>query len=302
MDNTENENKEYVNKLNEIKRKQRELKNLREQVVSSRPWYKSPQNILGLLAIVIPILVSVFFKLFDEKEKHLLIEYSDPVKLLSSDRVNERSISVNYDSLQIQNISNIKISFTNIGDIPIRKQDFGDGPILLTIKDRSSTNKGIEPPFILNAFKIDEAKHQNSVLSLVEQKNPGKVAYLPSLINPGEKVEVAILLSNDPLVAVEISAKIDDGTVDFKMMEKLNQDNFQPPTALEKILKVFHNSYIKVPILIFLILILLIVNIGFWVTVSGGDMSFDPPSSGRVIAFLFSLISIILVFVYIILI
>lgn len=283
-------NTEYQKKLQDLKNREINIRKEREKIQASRPWYLRIQNLISVLAILIPIFASIIFKIVDESKKELTIEFNESEKLLTSTKLSNKNISVNYDSLKIQNISSLKIILKNTGDIPIRKADFLDGPIRFTIKDRVQKDSN-KLPFLLNVFKIDDANQQNSELKIIEQKSTCEFAYLPSLLNPGDKVEIGILLSNEPNVRLNWAGKIDNGDIQFQQLVA-NDNNIQTNNFAKTILNVFKSKAISIPLIIAVFFILLIFNILLWNRMSTGELESDPPLFGYTLLLGFTIFSI----------
>lgn len=293
---------EHFKKLRELREKENLIRQERERILANRPWYSKPQNLISVLAIILPIIASIIFKVLDEDKKILRIEYNQSEKLLTTNELKEQRISVNYDSLNITNISSIKITITNTGDIPIRKSDFIDGPIKFNVLDKIQNRELQKFPFLLNVFRINDAGQQSSELKILERKRIGQFVYKPTLLNPGDKVEIGILLSNEPNVDLTWAGKIDNGQIEFHKNIINESQNIQINSTAKSILTIFKNKAISIPLTIAVFFILLIFNIGLWMMNADGEFNTEPAFIGFILLLGFSLFSIFTLTLFILLI
>jgi hypothetical protein len=130
MDNNKKSHEdELFQKLIDIQNKEKELKQRRILLQKQQPWYQQPQNIIGLLAILVTVLLS-FYTIFKTTDKlQLTCVYTDPKPLTNFSPTLQEKISVTYKDIQTSNIGKITIKLVNSGTKGLTKDDFVDGPI-----------------------------------------------------------------------------------------------------------------------------------------------------------------------------
>ncbi|WP_396637384.1 hypothetical protein [Maribacter sp. R77961] len=297
MGRKEEEYHNYREKLEDLKERSNKIRMERERILSSKPWYSRPQNIIAVLAILIPITSTILFNFFQSEKKQLEIQYNIPQKLLDNNDQLKSSVSIQYDSLNINNISSIIVRISNTGDIPIKKSDFIDGPIRFNITD--NFKKKNNDVFILDILKINDANQQNSEIELIESNGKGVFTYLPSLLNPNDEVIMNVLVSNEPTVNILISGKIEKGTINTYEITENKEGNIQVSSWGKSIISFFKNRAISIPITIFAFFVFFIFNIFPWAMLSNGEFESEPRILGPILIFSLNLLSVFTLILFI---
>jgi hypothetical protein len=288
---SQDEMNQYHERVRELREREMLLKKEREQLIYRAPWYTRSQNILAILTIIIPILVSIIFKLAEKDKKELTIESYEVEKLILSNELYKNELSIKYDSLSIINVSSSRITITNTGDRPITNMDFVDGPLKFILKNKSNSGEA-KTPLLLNIIKVSDANQQNSQIEILERHPDCTFTYLPSLLNHGDRIELSVLLANEPQVEVNWVGKITDGEIQFRLSKKESNQTIQLNNFAKSLLSWFKNKVVSIPFVLASFLILAIFNVVLWLQNTDGTMSSDPPILGFTLLTGLSLLSI----------
>lgn len=279
-------------KLDSLREREYNIKLERGKILANQPWYSRPQNVIAVLAILIPIIFSILFKLYDEEKKELTVYYSEPQKLLTSSEQLKGSLLLTYDSLSIQNISSVSIRIQNSGDLSVKKQDFIDGPIKFQIRDKKFSNSESIQTIVLEIIKLSDANQQNSKIDIIETDGIGEFYYLPSLLNSGDEVLLKVLVSNEPSLDITVVGKIENGKIKTSLYEEKQTSTLNLNKWSEYLIKLFKNRAISIPLTIGAFFVLLIFNILTWNLHSEKEFESDPKFIGVLLLLGFSLFSI----------
>jgi len=251
---------ELLQKLIDIQNKEKELRQRRILLQKQQPWYQQPQNIIGLLAILVTVLLT-FYTIFKTTDKlQLTCVYTDPKPLTNFSPTLQEKISVTYKDIQTSNIGKITIKLINTGTKALTKDDFVDGPIEFKIigGNHISKNDSIKPlPFLLDVVVINNSKQRNDILKLKSTDNNANFSYLPSLVNKNDIVEFDVYVSDINNVKFSADAIITNGEfISEKLSEQIEQSKFLQ--AGKFIIDIFGNKWIAslVILLIFLLSLL----------------------------------------------
>ncbi len=273
------------------------LRQEKNRLLREKEWYKKPQNIIALLGIILPILVTIFFALLKNDTKQLSIYYQKPESLISYTDNMKGNLYVRYDSTVISNISKFSIRIINSGVVAITKDDFIDTPLLFRIK--SKDNKEFK---LLKVTKRDDAKQQNSKLTVQSSAQGNDISYLPNLLNPGDEVILDVFLANSPDILFESYGKIKEGQVLGPLIEDKAEFTLGFKTFVLSFNTFFTFRWISVSILIVFFVLTSLSSLFQFVELADGEL--DPPVLGffmglsTTILSIFSLVLIIFSFIY----
>ena len=145
------------------------------------------QLIIALISALIPVVITLTLRIFEKDTKEISIYYTEPKQILANTSALEDHVDLYYDSIKTENISSLQLIFINSGNKFLAKEDFADGPIEIVIKTVSNSDES-RLPSVLDVVKIDDAKQRNSKLNITSRDNLGIIEYMPSLMNPDDRV------------------------------------------------------------------------------------------------------------------
>lgn len=184
------------------------------RIQKEQKWYKKTQNIIPLLTLILPIVISIIVTNTSKNTKELTILYSNPESLISSKFDTRENLYITYDSSEIKNISKFSIQIINSGGLTITKDDFTDGPIGFDINSKKKQNLKL-----LKVIRKDDADQQNSQL-LTSSESENSFQYLPSLINKGDKIIIDVLFTNSQNIDLNVHGKINNGVIKMPILTK----------------------------------------------------------------------------------
>lgn len=231
MDNKEQKlNEERIKKIIALQNEEKEIKRQKYLLQRQQPWYTQPSNVIGILAIIITIIFSLY-SIFKSSEKlELTCVYSDPKPLTNFSPTLQEKIAVTFEGIPTSNIGKITFKLTNTGTKGLRKDDFIDGPIEFNIQsenkfERIDSIKKV--PFLLDIKTINNSKQRNDILRLNSKNRNAKFTYLPSLINKNDIVELDVYISDINNVKILIQGNIANGKIiTEKFTEKKDKSDF----------------------------------------------------------------------------
>lgn len=201
--------KEKQNRLEELSKREAFLREQRHRLQSDKPWYKKPQNIIGLFAVLFPIVVSIFLSLYREDVKELTVFQSETEPLIIDSERIRTNVIIKQDSSEIKNIYKISFTLINTGNVTLDKNDFSDGPLNMIM----DFHKNKELSNIVEVFKRNDANQQNSLLKLKREKSKDVIQYMPSLLNKGDEVIFDVYLLSNSNLDISVVGKIREGNI-----------------------------------------------------------------------------------------
>lgn len=231
MSKNDNLNQEQLyKKITNLHNEEKELRRQKYLLQKQQPWYQQPSNVIGILAIIITIIFSVY-SIFNGSEKlELTCIYSDPKPLTNFSPALQEKIAVTFENIPTSNIGKIYFKLINTGNRGLKKDDFVDGPIDFIIQSKSKFNNidSIKTvPFLLDIKIINNSKQKNDILKLDSKDKNGHFSYLPSLINKNDIVEFEVYISDINNVKISIQGNIANGKIISQKFEgKKDKNNF----------------------------------------------------------------------------
>jgi hypothetical protein len=260
MDELKNKSKlEYLKMLRELDESEKQLKKRRALIQSQRPWYTNPTNIIGIATILVTVFISLFSILSNSKKLELTCTYSAPKPLTSFSSKIQENISINYKENSVSNIGKINVSITNTGTEGLTREYFADGPIEFDIinNDLVSQDSLKTLPFLLDIAVLDNANQRNDILKIISSDCNSKFTYLPSLINPGDKVEFELYISDINNVKTNIEGNISNGElILIEEFAVVKRSNFQ--FLCQSIVGLFGLKWIPIVILVVMLLLMIL--------------------------------------------
>lgn len=212
--------RERVQRLRELEERELYLRKEKSRLIKEKPWYKKPQNIIAIIAILLPIVASILISAYSEDKKEITVEYFEIEPLIVESSNFGNKVSIKYDSTEIKNISRVKFRIFNSGDLDIEKNDFIDGSLNISFSPKVK-NDVIN---IYKVLKIDDAGQQNSILEFEPFNKKSSFSYLPSLMNKGDVVIIDAYLIDPSNYSITIKGKIRNGEIkgpEFSKADKL---------------------------------------------------------------------------------
>lgn len=215
MNEKERSKDEIVKKILEIEKSEQELKKRKHLLQKQKPWYTSASNIIGLLTIIITISIAIFSFIANEErlEMECLYSQAEPFTNISPNISNK--VTVLFEGSSTDNIGRVRFKLSNNGTRAIKKSDFSDGPIQFklngTLEGTESDSLGYVP-LLLDVVKLQNANQRNDIIEIKSTNEKSIFTYLPSLLNPGDEVELEALVSNITDLSVGIEGNIADGS------------------------------------------------------------------------------------------
>lgn len=212
----QNEHEREYNRLREIEKQESLLRDERVRLLQERPWYKKLTTWFGIFAVTVPILLFTLNYFISQQKTQLTISYDEPRTLVFLTASVRSRAELLFDNKPIENIWRARVYIKNTGTMSIDSGYFKDGPIKFTIsiskKEKDDLDKsGI--PLILDVVKISEAGQKQDILKIAPPHEPAEFTYMPSLLNPGESVELEIYLSEISNYKLSCQAKLANGKI-----------------------------------------------------------------------------------------
>lgn len=264
MDNKEHKlNEERLKKLIALQNEEKEIKRQKYLLQRQQPWYTQPSNVIGILAIIITVIFSLY-SIFKSSEKlELTCVYSDPKPLTNFSPALQEKIAVTFEGIPTSNIGKITFKLTNTGTKGLRKDDFVDGPIEFNIQSKNKFERvdSIKiVPFLLDIKTINNSKQRNDILRLNSKNSNAKFTYLPSLINKNDVVEFDVYISDINNVKISIQGNIANGKIiTEKFTEKKDKSDFLKPG--DYVINLFGSKWAAILITFFFFLLSLLKSL-----------------------------------------
>ncbi len=256
--------------LDSILNKENILRQEKAKLQGEQKWYKKPQNIIMLLGVLLPIIVSIMVSVATKDSKELSLFYSMPEPLISDSDNMKESLYVRYDDTEISNISKFTIQIINSGKIAITSKDFIDGPICFSIKGISNPNMKL-----LKVIRRNDANQQSSKLILNTLENTS-FQYLPSLINEGDEIILDVFLPNSPDIEFNAFGKIIDGVVNKPELLKGEKFDIGFKTFVLSIKSFFKIKWIAAVVLIVFFILTALASLFQISMLSDGELELIP--------------------------
>jgi hypothetical protein len=220
-ENSRRSREDIINKIQEIQKKEDELKKRKLILQRQKPWYTQASNIIGLITIIITITIAAFSFIANEETILIDCEYSEAEPFTNISPSISNNVTVLFNNSKTENIGKIKFRLTNNGTKSIKKDNFVDGPIEFNLYSKTTNKLNdsiVDVPLLLDVVKVRNANQRNDLIKIITINEGAKFTYLPSLINPGESVELEALLSNISEIKIKVNGNIADGT--FKVIKQ----------------------------------------------------------------------------------
>lgn len=275
-----NENKYIVDEkirkriaeIEEIEKQQLYLKRQREILLREKPWYKRPTSIISIIAILVSITLFILNTYISHQNKELTITYTNPSSLVLFTGSIKSKARIVYEQKKISDMSRSVIAIKNTGTKAIQLDDFKDGPIVFRIiysnnENYEKTDTGSVPP-LLDIVNKNGAGQKLSVLQISSRMKPSVFTYLPSLLNPGEVVELEIYTSTQSEFSITAEGKISDGNIVFQGRIEAGSTHPTPSNYKDMFLVGLNGllgaKWITILISMILFIISLFLSIIFW--------------------------------------
>lgn len=218
--------REHQRRLSEISDEEKELRNEKQILLGENPWFKKSSSWIGIMAVIVPVALFSFNIFITQQNKELSVSYTQAIPLTFLTSSVKGKAQLYYNGEHIENIYRSTVNIKNTGTRAIQKSDFQDGPIAFQVSTAVTASGAGKPPIplILDVVQKLTAGQKQAELNILSTQNPGTVTYLPSLLNPGDSVELEIYASTFSEYKVSMQGKIVDGELVFiDALEKLNQ-------------------------------------------------------------------------------
>ncbi len=212
----QSEHEREYNRVREIEEQENRLRYERMRLLKERPWYKKLSTWFGIFAVTVPILLFTLNYFISQQKTQLTISYDEPHTLIFLTASVRARAELLFDGKPVENIWRARVYIKNTGTTAIDSGCFKDGPIKFTIstskKEKDDLNKsGI--PLILDIVKVSGAGQRQDILEIAPPNEPAGFTYVPSLLNPGESVELEIYLSEVSNYKLSCQAKLANGKI-----------------------------------------------------------------------------------------
>jgi hypothetical protein len=279
--------KKKQKRLEELSKREAYIREQKHRLQAEKSWFKKPQNIIGLFAVLFPIVVSLFLTLYKEDIKELTIFQSETKPLIIDSERIRTNVTIKQDSSEIKNIYKISFTLVNTGNVTLDKTDFSDGPLNMIMDFHSNS----EISNIIEVFKRNDANQQNSLLKLKREKSKDIIQYMPSLLNKGDEVVFDVYLLSNSNLDINIIGKIREGNIIGPIARNKNDIVYGYKTFVKSIQSML--GYKWLAIIFFIILFILTALSSLFQGLMTHDDELDPKPLGILITITTSLISIL---------
>lgn len=206
------------------------------------PWYKKIEIKVALIGIIFPFIITYIINSFDKEKKELSITYSQLEPIISESNEIINNLVINYDSVNVKNISKLNIKIKNTGNVSLTKNDFSDGPININIKYLNEAKN-----IILQAREKEDAGQQNSTLSYKNSTNSvSEIIYNPSLLNTNDEVTLEVYLLNTPNIKIYSKGKILNGNIIGPNPIEIKENKIGYKTFVLSLNSFFNNKWLTI--------------------------------------------------------
>lgn len=283
-------------RIHELLEREAIIKREKNRLISEKPWYRKPQNLIAIFGVLFPIIVSFFVSFYQKENKELTVYKNEIEELISDSEHLKTNVYIKHDSSQVNNISKLSFTIKNTGSQEVSKKDFTDGPILLKMK-RKDENKPIQ---ILDVVIRKNANQQRAELNLFREN--GTISYLPSLMNVEDKVCIDVYVLNTPKINLIVLGKISNGAISGPIDNKNAQITYGYKSFVLSIVSFFKYKWIAIAIMILLFIFTALSSLFQFVMLSEDEL--DPKVLGYFMALtttslsVLSIVIVISIFLY----
>lgn len=256
-DNYFDKARERVERLRELEERELFLRKEKNRLIREKPWFRKPQNLIAIVGILFPIVVTMLINIYIEDKKELTVEYFEIEPLIVESSNFGNKVSIKYDSTEIKNISRIKFRILNSGDIDIEKSDFIDGSLKISILPKSHNNK----INIYKVLKINDAGQQNSILEFEPFNHNNAFSYLPSLLNKGDEVILDAYLIDPSNYTINIKGKIKNGEIRGPQFSKADNLELGYKSFILSIYSFFNSKWVMIPLFVLIFILTAISSV-----------------------------------------
>jgi|GEM_PF-2504360 len=277
-------------RIQELVERENIIRKEKNKLITERPWFRKPQNLIAIFGILFPIIASFLISIYQKDKKELTVYTNKIERLITDSEHIKTNVFIKHDSSEINNISKLSFIIKNTGTEELSKSDFSDGPIQLFIARRDSD----KPVQILDIVNRENADQQLSELNLVQKE--GRVSYLPSLMNVNDKVAIDVYILNTPKVDIEVIGKISNGEILGPLSSQTEDVNYGYTTFVLSIISIFKFKWVAVFTLIILFILTALSSLFQFVMIKDNEL--DPKILGILMALsttFLSILSIILI-------
>ncbi len=204
-------------RLKEIDEQETQLRHERASLLNERPWFTKPNIWLSIFGICVPIVLFGLNYFLSQQKSQITITYSTPRPLVLFTTSVKSKAELLFEGRPVENICRTIVQIKNTGNRTIDREQFKDGPLTFIVSSseqevsQKNSNKNI--PSVLDVVQTSGAGQQHDVLNIISTRNPAKFTYLPSLLNPGESVDIEIYSSRLSGLALEFQGKLANGDI-----------------------------------------------------------------------------------------
>lgn len=302
----QDEHEREYNRLREIEEQESLLRHERVRLLQERVWYKKPTTWIGISAVTVPILLFTLNYFISQQKTQLTISYDKPHTLVFLTASVRSRAELRFDGKPIENIWRATVHIKNTGTTSIDSGHFKDGPIKFTIstskKEKDDLDKsGI--PLMLDIVKVSGAGQRQDILEIAPPNEPAGFTYVPSLLNPGESVELEIYLSEASNYKLSCQAKLVNGNVVLvSITDTMSKKLETKPHKVfgGAIINLFGSKWLSIVVLVIVLAMSLFMSSGLYVF--GDDENWSFPNvlifiNGLIVCVLF-LTGIIVTVIY----
>lgn len=283
--------RERQKKLDELAEREAYLRLQKNRLQAKQPWYRKPQNIIGIFAVLFPILISILFSFYKEDVKELSIYQSETEPLIIDSERIRTNVIIKQDSSEIKNIYKISFTIVNSGNVTLDKKDFSDGPINLIMDFKNATDETL----IVEVFKRNDANQQNSVLNLKREMSKDIIQYMPSLLNKNDEIIIDVYLLSNSSLDVNVIGKIREGNVIGPIIRHKSSIDFGYKTMVQSIQSIFGYKWISISLLIILFIFTALSSV--FQAAMLNEKTLEPKLLGILMTFTTSILSIFFIIV-----
>ena len=261
------EHEREYNRVREIEEQESLLRHERVRLLQERVWYKKTTTWIGIFAIIVPILLFTLNHFISQQKTQLTVSYDEPrtlVFLTASVRARAKLL---FDGKPIENIWRARVYIKNTGSMAIDSGCFKDGPIKFTISNSKKEKDDLDKsgiPLMLDIVKVSGAGQRQDILEIAPPNEPAGFTYVPSLLNPGESVELEIYLSEISNYKLSCQAKLANGKI--ALVSITDTIKTKPHKAFGgAIVNIFGSKWLSIAVLVIALAMSLFMSSGLYV-------------------------------------
>lgn len=257
-------------RLKEINELESNLRHERALLLRERAWYAKPSFWVGILAIIVPTLLFALNYFISQQKTQLTISHDEPRTLVFFTASVRSRAKLLFDGKPVENIYRATVHIKNTGTMAIDRGHFKDGPIKFTVsaskKEQGDSDRSAIP-LILDIVKASGAGQQQDVLEIASLHEPAEFTYVPSLLNPGESVELEIYLSKFLNYKLSCRGKLLNGDIALvSIPDTMSEKQVSGPIQAfgSAILILFGSKWLSIVILVIALASSLLMSIGLF--------------------------------------